>query len=50
MRTIIDFHVHPYLTEEENLCMYREDFSLTAQEAVLDIKNAGISHICGSVL
>ena len=24
---IIDFHVHPYLSEEENFCMYREGFS-----------------------
>lgn len=48
--SIIDFHVHPYLTEEENLCMYKEVFSLSRQEAVLDLEESGISHICGSVL
>ena len=48
--SIVDFHVHPYLTEEENLCMYKEVFSLTSQEAVLDLEKSGISHVCGSVL
>lgn len=48
--SIVDFHVHPYLEQTENLCMYKEDFPLTAQEAFQDLKNAGIMHICGSVL
>ena len=30
---IIDFHTHPYLTQEENACMYREGFSLEPEEA-----------------
>ena len=47
---IIDFHVHPYLSEEENFCMYREDFSLTPDEAAKDLRRAGICHVCGSVL
>ena len=47
---IIDFHVHPYLSEEENFCMYREDFSLTPDEAAEDLRRAGIRHVCGSVL
>ncbi len=47
---IIDFHTHPYLSMDENLCMYKEDFYLSPKEALEDLKNAGISHICGSVL
>ena len=37
---IIDFHVHPYLSEEENFCMYREDFSLTPDEAEVEAKRS----------
>lgn len=47
---ITDFHTHPYLTPDENLCMYKEALLLTMDEAVCDIKKCGIGHICGSVL
>lgn len=47
---IIDFHTHPYLTEEENSCMYRENFSLQPEEAKEDLLRAGIGRICGSVI
>ena len=46
---IIDFHTHPYLTQEENACMYREGFSLEPEEAKEDLLQAGIGRICGSV-
>ena len=47
---IIDFHTHPYLTQEENACMYREGFSLEPEEAKEDLLQAGIGRICGSVI
>lgn len=47
---IIDFHTHPYLTEEENLCIYKEFLQLSMQEARADLESAGIVCICGSVL
>lgn len=47
---IIDFHIHPYLTEAENLCMYTEDFSLPMEDGVEDLKRSGITHVCGSVI
>lgn len=47
---IIDFHIHPYLTLEEDSCMYNRDFFLTPQEALEDLKAAGINHVCGSVI
>lgn len=47
---IIDFHTHPYLEQIENLCMYKEDFQLSPQEAQEDLRRAGINMICGSVL
>ncbi|MCI9360940.1 MAG: amidohydrolase [Hungatella sp.] len=47
---IIDFHTHPYLTQEENSCMYREGFSLEPEEAKEDLLRAGIGRISGSVI
>ncbi len=47
---IIDFHTHPYLDQTENYCMFTDDFKLSPTEAAEDLKNAGISKICGSVI
>ena len=47
---IIDFHTHPYLSRQENSCMYKENLSLTPREARADMEKAGITHICGSVI
>lgn len=47
---IIDFHTHPYLTWEQNLCMYREAYSLSPIEQQEQLKKAGITKICGSVI
>lgn len=47
---IIDFHTHPYLDFSENACIYKRDFSLSSAEALEDMKRAGITHICGSVI
>lgn len=47
---IIDFHTHPYLKETQNMCMYKESFCIDFDEAVKDLKDSGITHICGSVL
>ncbi|MCI8287751.1 MAG: amidohydrolase [Lachnospiraceae bacterium] len=47
---IIDFHTHPYLTEEENICMYKDFLRLSMQEVKADLQSAGITGICGSVI
>lgn len=47
---IIDFHTHPYLTEDEFFCFYPEEFSPSPKQARTDLGNAGIGHICGSVI
>lgn len=47
---IIDFHIHPYLEQTENYCMFTDDFKLSPTEAAEDLKNAGISKVCGSVI
>ncbi len=50
MRKIIDFHTHPYGTMTECSCMYKDSFFLNSMEAKEDLQNAGITHICGSVI
>lgn len=50
MNKIIDFHTHPYMLQQENLCHYGDDFKLSCEEAKIDLERAGITMICGSVL
>ena len=47
---IIDFHIHPYLSEADNLCFYQEGFFLSPEQARADLEAAGITHVCGSVI
>ncbi len=47
---IIDFHIHPYLAQNENACMYKDSLSLTPDQAMADLEKAGITHVCGSVI
>jgi len=48
---IIDFHTHPFLHCDGNICGYK-DYSenITAQDTINDLKSIGISKICGSVI
>ena len=50
MREIIDFHTHPFFDQRENSCIYREEFPLSYEEEIRDLKKAGIGRICGSVI
>ncbi len=47
---IIDFHTHPFLSTEEFYCFYPDSFIPSATQCMEDVKRAGISHICGSVI
>ena len=49
MMEIIDFHTHPYLTRLRMPVYTRKPFS-GPDQAVEDLKRAGITHICGSVI
>lgn len=48
---IIDFHTHPFLTPDCNICRYKY-FSdkITARDTQRDLESLGISRICGSVI
>lgn len=47
---IIDFHVHPFQRREDNLNMYPGMYDLDAAGMKRQLTEAGITHICGSVL
>lgn len=48
---IIDFHTHPFLTPDCNICRYKYfSDSITAEDTKRDLSSLGISKICGSVI
>ncbi len=50
MGKIIDFHVHPFLEKEENMCFYQMSAGLDDERFVADLRRAGITTVCGSVI
>ena len=50
MNEIIDFHMHPYLTTEQNYCFYKEFYDFSPEGYKEQLNKAGITHICGSVI
>lgn len=47
---IIDFHTHPFLTSDQNICSHRECFEMNTEQTRRDMLGLGITKICGSVL
>ena len=47
---IIDFHTHPFINFETNICAHRDWFNVDAKTSLQYIKGLGISKICGSVI
>ena len=47
---IIDFHTHPYLDIDTNICRYKKDFTFSPAEYKKQLKDLGIEKICGSVI
>ncbi len=45
---IIDFHTHPFLDQNDSICIY--DKSVTADEIPGIFRTIGVSQICGSVI
>lgn len=46
---IIDFHIHPFIDEPTNVCMYRNTVS-DWKQIKRDFRKCGISKVCGSVI
>ncbi len=49
-RKIIDFHVHPFVEEQENMCFYKQSLSFENERFRNDLNACGISKVCGSVI
>lgn len=47
---IIDFHVHPFARQQENLCQYKTHLSMPPEVFQADMRRAGIVRYAGSVL
>ncbi len=47
---IIDFHTHPFLREEDSICIYKDSAPLDAKGFGEKLSSAGISAFCGSVI
>lgn len=47
---IIDFHTHPFLYPEDNICRYKDHWAMDAGHIVSDLAAAGIGTFCGSVI
>ena len=47
---IIDFHIHPVLDDTNNLCFYKEIYDLSPENQIKQLRDAGITHVCGSVI
>ena len=47
---IIDFHIHPFISANDNLCKYKDTLHMNCDTTYTDMKSAGISKFCGSVI
>ncbi len=47
---IIDFHAHPFISDDENFCMHKDIMPLTIDTTLSEMLEAGITKFCGSVI
>lgn len=47
---IIDFHTHPFISSDDNFNQHKDVLNMTSETTYLDMKGAGISRFCGSVI
>lgn len=47
---IIDFHTHPFLSDETNICSHIPYCDMSVENTKKDLQSLGISKICGSVV
>ncbi len=47
---IIDFHTHPFLEPETNICAYKDYCNMSVDETLNVFGNLEVSKICGSVI
>lgn len=47
---IIDFHTHPFITNEYNICKHVQNCNMSAENTLAMMRNLGVSKICGSLI
>ena len=47
---IIDFHTHPFLDSETNICAHKDYCNMSADETINVFNKLGVSKICGTVI
>ena len=47
---IIDFHTHPFIDTENNICALRDRYSLTPEDFQKHLASFGIHRFCGAVI
>ncbi len=47
---IIDFHIHPFLNNESNICQHIAHCDMSAENTLRDLKKLGYYKVCGSVI
>lgn len=47
---ILDFHTHPFLYPADNICRYKDYCHMDVSRILPDLRAAGISKFCGSVI
>lgn len=47
---IIDFHMHPFYEKEDCMCFHKEVVGFSYDDVMEDMKKAGISKFCGSII
>ena len=47
---VVDFHIHPPIGKEANICHYRDTVENSEATILSDMQRAGISRFCGSVI
>lgn len=46
---IIDFHTHPFINAESNICQHKDYFKMGVEETLCKMNELNISKICGAV-
>ena len=47
---IIDFHTHPFIKKENNICSHKDFFEMDTEHTKTVFDDLGVSKICGSVV
>ncbi len=47
---IIDFHTHPFLTAENNICSHKRSLCMSPEDTLEVMNELNITHFCGSVI